>query len=98
MVGVIFGFFHVSLWRIVPTAFLGTLLAAVVLLTGSTYPAMLWHALNNACALIPAELGWVAADFELPPWIYPLGVAGLAASFAVLWAVRRPYPGLRPDR
>jgi sodium transport system permease protein len=95
VVGAIFGLFHVSLWRILPTAYLGVLLAAVVLLTGSIYPAMLWHALNNAAALVPSELGWIGPDPELPLWSYPLGVSGLALSFAILWAARRPYPGLR---
>lgn len=93
-VGLVFGFFHVSLWRIPPTAYLGTLLAAVVLLTGSIYPAMLWHALNNAVALVPVELGWVSEDFRLPAWAYPAAAAALVASFAVLWVYRRPYPGL----
>jgi membrane protease YdiL (CAAX protease family) len=94
-VGLVFGVFHVTLWRIPPTAYLGVLLSGVVLLTGSIYPSMLWHALNNASALVPVELGWVSQDYELPLWMYPLGVAGLAASFALLWATRRPYPGLR---
>ena len=97
-VGVIFGFFHVSIWRIPPTAYLGTLLAGVVLLTGSIYPAILWHALNNAAAIIPSELGWVDADARLPDWSYPVAAVALAASFAVLWATRRPYPGLLPPR
>jgi len=96
VVGAIFGLFHVDLWRILPTAYLGVLLTAVVLLTGSIYPAMLWHALNNAAALVPAELGWIARDAELPTWSYPLGASGLVLAFALLWATRRPYPGLRP--
>lgn len=97
-VGVVFGVFHVTLWRIPPTAYIGVILSTVVLLTGSIYPAMLWHALNNASALVPVELGWVSQDFELPWWAYPLGAAGLAASFSILWATRCPYPGLRRNR
>jgi sodium transport system permease protein len=94
-VGAIFGLFHVSLWRILSTAYLGAVLAAVVMLTGSIFPAMLWHALNNASVVIPAELGWLPEGLELPLWSYPLGVSGLALCFAILWATRRPYPGLR---
>ncbi|MEM7356715.1 MAG: CPBP family glutamic-type intramembrane protease, partial [Acidobacteriota bacterium] len=48
--GLVFGLFHISLIRLLPTAALGVLLAAVTLLTGSIFPAMLWHALNNAMA------------------------------------------------
>jgi hypothetical protein len=96
VVGAIFGIFHVTLWRILSTAYLGALLAGVVLLTGSIFPAMLWHALNNASVVIPAQLGWIEPSATLPAWSYPLGVSGLALSFAILWAARRPYPGLRP--
>ena len=91
-VGLLFGLFHVNLWRIPPTAYLGTLLATVVLLTGSIYPAMLWHAVNNAAALIPVELAWVTEDYQLPLWAYPVAAAVLAAAFTVLWLTRRPYP------
>jgi membrane protease YdiL (CAAX protease family) len=96
-VGLVFGFFHVSLWRIPATAYLGTILASVVLLTGSIYPAMLWHALSNACTLIPLQMGWVTPDYELPLWSYPVAALVLALAFAILWWTRRPYPGLRTD-
>ncbi|MGD2067277.1 MAG: ABC transporter permease subunit [Gemmatimonadota bacterium] len=88
-VGVVFGMFHVSLFRIVPTAYLGAVLAAVVLLSGSIYPAMLWHALNNALGIVPAELGWIEPDAALPGWSYPVGVVGLAIAFALVWVHRR---------
>ena len=91
-VGLVFGLFHVNLWRIPPTVYLGTLLATVVLLTGSIYPAMLWHAINNAAVLIPVEMGWVAEDYKLPAWSYAVAVGVLAAAFAILWSTRRPYP------
>jgi sodium transport system permease protein len=95
VVGAIFGLFHVSLWRILSTAYLGAVLAAVVTLTGSIFPAMLWHALNNATVVVAAELGWMPEGFRLPLWSYPLAVSGLALTFVILWTTRRPYPGLR---
>jgi sodium transport system permease protein len=86
-VGVIFGLFHVDLFRLVPTAYLGIVLAAVVVLSGSIFPAMLWHALSNATGLVPAYLGNAA---EAPPlWAYPAGVLGLTICFALLWRYRR---------
>ena len=94
VVGLLFGLFHVSLWRIPPTAYLGTILATVVLLTGSIYPAMLWHAISNASALLPLEMGWVTEEYQLPMWAYPTAVIALAAAFAILWWTRTPYPGL----
>jgi sodium transport system permease protein len=98
VVGAIFGMFHVSLFRLVPTAWLGMVMAGVVLLTGSIYPAMLWHFLNNAIAIVPSEQEWVPEGFEVEPWLTGVAAVGLAVSFWILWRTRRPYPGLRPWR
>jgi sodium transport system permease protein len=95
VVGAIFGFFHVSLFRIAPTAWLGVVLAAVVLLTGSVFPAMAWHALNNALAIVPSHLGWLPEGFEPPGWATPTAALLLAMAFWILWRTRRPYPDLR---
>jgi ABC-type Na+ efflux pump permease subunit/membrane protease YdiL (CAAX protease family) len=94
-VGLIFGFFHVSLFRILPTAWLGMVLTAVTLMSGSIYPAMVWHTLNNALAIVPAWLGWVSADSTLPLWAYAVCAVGLGLSFRILWMVRRPVPNVR---
>lgn len=96
LVGIVFGLFHVSLFRLIPTAYLGVILAAVVLLTGSIFPAMLWHALNNATGLVPAELHWWPE--VLPGWTALVGAAGLVVAFIILWRYRTPYPGLRTGR
>lgn len=90
---IIFGLFHMSLFRILPTASLGVVLATVTLLTGSIYPAMLWHALNNACAIF---LGQQDIDIaSLDPWVY--GAAGVVTAlvFGLLWRTRRVYPDLK---
>lgn len=82
--GLIFGVFHVALFRILPTAFLGMVFAAVTLLTGSIFPAMLWHTLNNMTAVLltrsGAELG------EVGPGLYLAGAAVLAVVF---WVIAR---------
>lgn len=91
-VGAVFGFFHVSLFRILPTAWLGVILAGVVLLSGSIWPAVVWHALNNAIALVPPTLGWVSEDFVPPPWAPSVALLGLGVSFWILWTTRR-VPG-----
>ncbi|MEK9502583.1 CPBP family glutamic-type intramembrane protease [Gaopeijia maritima] len=98
VVGAIFGVFHVSLFRILPTAYLGTMLALVTILTGSIFPAMLWHILNNAVALVPVAMGWLDAEAGVPGWAWPIGVVGLAGSLWVLKRVGRGYPGVtRPE-
>ncbi|HHY86470.1 MAG TPA: CPBP family intramembrane metalloprotease [Verrucomicrobia bacterium] len=96
VVGLVFGIFHFALFRFVGTAFLGALLAAVTLLTGSLLPAVVWHAANNA-------LGVIAARNEIPmsdlhPGYYLAGAGLLAVGFWIVWKNRTPYPGLRPYR
>jgi sodium transport system permease protein len=96
VVGAIFGLFHGSLFRILPTGFLGVLFAAVTLLTGSLFPAILWHVLHNGLSV-------VAGHAELPldsldPAIHLMGTGILAAALWILWRHRTPYPGLRPWR
>lgn len=98
VVGGIFGMFHVSLFRLVPTAFLGVVMASVTLLTGSIYPAMLWHFLNNAISIVPFQQEWISDDFTVEPWLTAVAAVGLAVAFWILWRTRRPYPGMRPWR
>ena len=97
-VGAIFGLFHVSLFRIAPTGYLGVILAASVVLTGSIYPAMLWHFLNNAVAIVPAQLGWMDVTSGIPWWAYPLAVVGLLLAFTVMVRWGSGYPGLGGGR
>lgn len=92
--GAVFGVFHVSLFRIVPTAFLGIVLALVVLRTGSIFPAMLWHFLNNFLALVPEERGWISVDpaVGVPSTWYAVALAGAVAS----WLIMPRRPGRAP--
>ena len=98
MVGAIFGIFHVSLFRLIPTAYLGVVFAAVVLLTGSVFPVMLWHFANNAIGLVPAHMGWVTEETVIPWWGYALGLVGLLVALGMIWRVRTPYPDLKKKR
>ncbi len=95
-VGLVFGLFHFALFRIIPVAFLGIVLAAVTLLTGSVFPAMLWHALNNGIGIVAARYG--ASGLYYDPWVYAASAIPLALSFWILWRTRTPYPHLRPWR
>ena len=96
VVGLVFGLFHIALFRIAPTAFLGVLLTAVTLLTGSIFPAMLWHGLNNGMALVLGELN---LPLERAEWgVHAAGAAILVVAFWVVYRNRTPYPGIRPWR
>lgn len=96
VVGAIFGLFHGSLFRILPTAFLGVLFATITLLTGSIYPAMLWHVLHNGSSVLAGF--WDLPLDRLDPAMHAAGVVVLAAAFWIVWRHRTPYPGLRPWR
>lgn len=84
-VGGIFGLFHMALFRLVPTAFLGVVFAWSVLLSGSVFPAILWHALNNALAVVPAHMGLLPEDFTPEGWWALPASLGLALSMWILW-------------
>ena len=96
VVGAIFGVFHFDMARLIPVACLGTLLASVTLLTGSIFPAMAWHALNNGLGVAAAQAGFPMED--LPAAGYASGALLLALGFWIFWRNRTPYPDLRPER
>lgn len=93
-VGVIFGFFHVALFRILPAAFLGVMLTATALLTGSIFPGMVMHAGSNALGFWLADSGTSVANLGWS-W-YVAAVAVFALAFYIFYRARTPYPGLRP--
>ncbi|MCP3920019.1 MAG: CPBP family intramembrane metalloprotease [bacterium] len=76
---------HASIYRIVPTAFLGAVLAAITLRTRSIVPAVLVHVGYNG-TLVLADAGsvdWTAQTwFTVLAWAAPVGIG--------LLALRRP--------
>lgn len=102
-VGLIFGVFHMAIFRILPTGFLGVVLTAVTLLTGSIFPAMAWHVLHNGLA-VGLSLGGVDVDgaeaaglmatfhgWAENPWFSAVGIPFLAFAFWILWRYRTPH-------
>jgi sodium transport system permease protein len=95
-VGLIFGFFHFQIFRIPSTAFLGVLLTMVTLLSGSVFPAMVWHILNNALAV---TLATREVDIMTLGWAWTAGaVLALVLAFGIIWSYRTPYPDVGPGR
>ena len=90
VVGLIFGLFHFSLFRIAPTAVLGIVITGVALLTGSIFPGIVLHMGNNAFAIWSGDAGFPLDDLGTPIYV------GAAVTMAVLlWIVyrnRTPYP------
>jgi sodium transport system permease protein len=91
----LFGFYHGSVWKLVPTALLGVLLGTAALRARSLWPAVAAHLANNVLVLLLVRSGW-----ESPP---PLGstrglmlvAVALLAMAAGLWALR---PGAAAPR
>ncbi len=76
---------------------LGILFGVLRWATGSIWPAVVAHAVNNALAAGAFMMGWQKPDDVPPPWMLWLGAALLAGSVALAVAIlRRPTP--RPAR
>jgi sodium transport system permease protein len=81
-VGLVFGFFHFDLSRIIMAGTLGMVLAAARILTGSIFPGLLLHIGNNALAYGLGELN-VPVD-DLDPLVYLIALASIGL---ILWIV-----------
>jgi sodium transport system permease protein len=68
IVGLAFGAIHFSLQRLLPTTVIGFILTWVALRTGSIFPCMLLHFVNNALAVLlhPLHLDYT----QLPGWTW----------------------------
>jgi membrane protease YdiL (CAAX protease family) len=90
-VGLVFGMFHMTLFRIAPTAVLGVVLTAIALMTGSIFPGMLLHMGNNAWGV------WAGMhDFDadsLGPWQSAAMLAVFALSMWIIYR-NRVRPGM----
>ena len=78
IVGIIFGIFHYALFRIAPTALLGVILSGIALMTGSIFPAMLFHAANNGFAIVMDAAGITLNRFDWSTYAAAFGVFFLA--------------------
>jgi sodium transport system permease protein len=67
--GIVFGAFHVpsaTVYRLLPSAVLGMLLAWVVLRTRSIWPAMVMHFVNNGSIVVLSSFPWILERFSDP--------------------------------
>jgi membrane protease YdiL (CAAX protease family) len=84
--GIVFGFFHLTpetAFRFLPTAWLGILLAWVVVASGSLPLAVLLHFCNNALILVVTAIPAVEGRANDPDVMPPLAL--LPFSVALLW-------------
>lgn len=85
-----FGIFHLDAIHSPVAGLMGAFLGMVVLTTGSLWPAVFAHVMNNLSALVFAEA-------EATPYAWALGLApaGVCVSALALWALRRAHRGER---
>jgi sodium transport system permease protein len=90
LTGVMFGIYHGSIWRFLPTALLGVGLSSLALASGSIVPAMVAHFVNNACLVLLARAGrdQVAETLSVPARIGLITGAGLVVATG-FWLVAR---------
>lgn len=94
----LFGLAHGSVYRLLPTAFLGVIIGLTRLRTRSILPGMIIHALNNGLALAliyysPAWAGDLLKQGTLPWSVTLAGVGVFAVGLALL---PRERPGASP--
>ena len=84
----LFGAYHMSLVKFIPTGLLGAVLCYVVWKTGSISPAMLMHFLNNACSVIvtyfPEQAGRVVPMLMRDTLTFSDGMLLLGAGLILL--------------
>jgi ABC-type Na+ efflux pump permease subunit/membrane protease YdiL (CAAX protease family) len=93
VVGVVFGLFHYTLFRIAPTALLGVILTAIALMTGSIFPGLLFHVANNSLAIGLGTAGVSMSRFDW--YTYATAVGVFALSMHTIWRYgrrREPSP------
>jgi len=93
LTGVLFGLYHLDVWRLLPSTTLGVLLSLLALRSGSLVPAMVAHFLNNAVLVI---LATAKLDERFSNLGSGLTVAIFSTSIVLttlgLWLVRRSAP------
>ncbi|HEY7376252.1 MAG TPA: CPBP family glutamic-type intramembrane protease, partial [Polyangia bacterium] len=97
LTGLLFGIYHASVWRFLPTALLGFGLSAIALAADSIVPAMLAHFTYNACIVTLSRVGMDqgdsgAVDPRQRLALIAVGTAVLAAGAALVARGRRRRP------
>ena len=96
----LFAVFHLNPIVLLPVGLVGAYLAALVWRSGSLYPAILAHGLNNGIALFGTPLIFDEALYARYVWLI---LAASSATFAVIFftylrATETPRPAGRPRR
>lgn len=94
----LFGVAHASIYRLIPTVFLGAILGLLAWRTGSVFASVTAHALNNALIATLVHERWILerigiAGADMPSW--PVTSIGTAIMLAGLMLLMRREEGPR---
>jgi len=101
LTGLLFGLFHISIYRILPTALLGVLITWVVFETRSLWAGCLLHLLNNLAAVLIMKYGLLsglAGQLSSPvDWLwFALAAAGFIGGLCLVPRAPPPDGGQTP--
>jgi sodium transport system permease protein len=92
VVGIVFGVFHYTLFRIAPTALLGVILTGIALMTGSVLPGLVFHAANNGLAVVMEQANISLS--RLDGFTYATAIAVFALAMQTIWRYGKTSRGL----
>ena len=104
IVGILFGLFHVSVYRLMPTALLGIVITYAAVRSRCIFVAMLMHLLVNATLVLagrnalPGPIQKILSDPNndtqgLPAWLLAAAALLVIAAIAMFQFTRPPKPG-----
>jgi sodium transport system permease protein len=96
IVAILFGIFHMHIFRILPTAVIGLYLTFIVYKTGSVYLSIIGHSLNNALALMiisypefREHFGWLTGEEPISLFIIIVMILLISSGvFFILYSSR----------
>lgn len=90
--GLLFGMFHLQLPNLLPLALIGIVLAFMTWLSGSIWPAVLAHFINNGAAVLLGstypELAFVEMSAESLPPVWALVISVILAVILIRYMLR----------
>lgn len=91
--GLIFGLFHIQLGNVFPLATLGIILALMTWLSGTLWPAIIAHLINNGAAVLVGtrypELLFEEITYEALPPVWVLILSLIFTGLIIYWMIKK---------
>ncbi len=97
LIGLIFSLIHFDLQGLLPRWILGTLLVYLVWWSGSIWPAVLAHAVNNLMALLSAKLNGVDDYMAMTDWGWGMLTLSAVLTCALLYIMCKRRVDMQPE-